>query len=92
MWVQSLGMEDPLERRAWQPAPVFLPEEFHKQRSLAGYSPQGHKQLDMTEATERTHKPSGKHQIVNTYCIFSFLKNGEMCLWIDKYRGGYKAS
>ena len=25
-WVQSLGWEDPL-RRAWQPTPVFLPEE-----------------------------------------------------------------
>ena len=54
MWVQSLGMEDPLEGRAWQPAPVFLPEEFHRQRSLAGYSPQGHKQLDTTEAAEHT--------------------------------------
>ena len=26
-------------RREWQPTPVFLPEEFHGQRSLAGYSP-----------------------------------------------------
>ena len=25
--------------RAWQPTPVFLPGEFHGQRSLAGYSP-----------------------------------------------------
>ena len=25
-------------RRAWQPTPVFLPGEFHKQRSLGGYS------------------------------------------------------
>ena len=25
-------------RRAWQPFPVFLPGEFHGQRSLAGYS------------------------------------------------------
>ena len=24
-------------RRAWQPTPVFLPEESHRQRSLAGY-------------------------------------------------------
>ena len=75
MWVQSPGMKGPLEGRAWQPAPVFLPEESHGQRSLAGCSPQGHKQLDTTEATEHTHKPSGKHRIVNTYCIFSFLKN-----------------
>ena len=26
-------------RRAWQPTPVFLPREFHRQRSLAKYSP-----------------------------------------------------
>ena len=26
-------------RREWQPTPVFLPGEFHGQRSLAGYSP-----------------------------------------------------
>ena len=28
-------------RRAWQPTPVFLPEKSHRQRSLAGSSPQG---------------------------------------------------
>ena len=31
-------------RRAWQPTPVFLPGESHGQRSLVGYSPQGHKE------------------------------------------------
>ena len=31
------------------PTPVFLPGEFHGQRSLAGYSPWGCKELDMTE-------------------------------------------
>ena len=36
-------------RREWQPTPVFLPGEFHGQRSLVGYSPLGHKELDMTE-------------------------------------------
>ena len=36
-------------RRAWQLTPVFLPGESHGQRSLAGYSPQGHKESDMTE-------------------------------------------
>ena len=36
-------------RRAWQPTPVFLPGESHGQRSLAGYSPWGHKDWDMTE-------------------------------------------
>ena len=36
-------------KREWQFTPVFLPGEFHGQRSLAGYSPQGHKELDSTE-------------------------------------------
>ena len=36
-------------RRAWQPTPEFLPGESHGQRSLAGYSPWGCKELDTTE-------------------------------------------
>ena len=36
-------------RRKWQPTPVFLPGESPGQRSLEGYSPLGHKELDMTE-------------------------------------------
>ena len=31
------------------PTSVFLPGEFHGRRSLVGYSPWGHKELDMTE-------------------------------------------
>ena len=34
--------------RAWQPTAVFLPGESHGQRSLVGYGPRGHKELDMT--------------------------------------------
>ena len=33
----------------WQPTPVFLPGEFHGQRSLVGYSPRGHKESDATD-------------------------------------------
>ena len=36
-------------RRAWHPTPVFLPGESHGWRSLAGYSPWGCKESDMTE-------------------------------------------
>jgi len=53
-WVQSLYWEDTLEKE-WQPTPVFLPGEFHGQRSLVGYSPCGRKELDMTEVTEYLH-------------------------------------
>ena len=35
-------------KRKWQPTPVFLPGKSHEQRSLAGYSPWGHRELDMT--------------------------------------------
>ena len=36
-------------RRKWQPTAEFLPGKFHGQRGLAGYSPYGRKELDMTE-------------------------------------------
>ena len=36
-------------RRKWQPTPVFLPGEFHGQRSLVDHSPRGHKESDTTE-------------------------------------------
>ena len=38
-------------RRAWQPTTVFLPKKSHGQRSLAGYSPKGGKESEMTEVT-----------------------------------------
>ena len=37
-------------RRTRQPTPVFLPGKSHGQRSLVGYSPRGHKELDMGES------------------------------------------
>ena len=42
-WVQSLGLEDPLEKRIAMHS-VFWPGEYH-----GLYSPWGHKELDMTE-------------------------------------------
>ena len=44
---QSSGWEDPLEKEMATTA-VLLPGEFHAQRSLADYSPQGCKELGMT--------------------------------------------
>ena len=46
--VQFLGQKDPLSRQ-WQHNPVFLPGKSHWQRSLVGYRPSGHKELDTTE-------------------------------------------
>ena len=46
--VQSLGCEDHLEK-GMQPTPVFLPGEFHGQKSLVGYSTWGRKESDRTK-------------------------------------------
>ena len=46
--VQALGQEDPLEKGTATTL-VFLPGESHGQKSLAGYSPWGCKELDTTE-------------------------------------------
>ena len=51
---EDLGLISGSERSPgegkWQPSPVFLPGKSHGQRSVAGYSSQGHKELDTTEA------------------------------------------
>ena len=39
-WVRKIPW-----RRKWQLTPVFLPGQHHGQRSLAGYSPWGHKRV-----------------------------------------------
>ena len=49
-WATSLSLSTFMHwRRKWQPTPVFLPGESHGQRSLVGYSPWDHKELDTTE-------------------------------------------
>ena len=49
-WVRILPGEGNVN-----PLQEFLSEEFHGQRSLAGYSPKGHKELDRTEELTHTH-------------------------------------
>ena len=48
IWVRSLGWEDPLEEDMATHSSI-LPGESHGQRSLAGYSPWGRKESDLTE-------------------------------------------
>ena len=45
-WVQTLGREDPLEMA---PHSSILAGKSHGWKSLAGYSPWGHKESDTTE-------------------------------------------
>ena len=57
--IQSLAWEDPL-KKVMATSPVFLPGKSHEQRTLEGYSPRSHKELD---ATEHTHDKF----LVNSY-------------------------
>ena len=49
MQVACLGQEGHLEEE--MATPGFLPGKSGRQKSLAGYSPQGCKELDTTEVT-----------------------------------------
>ena len=50
-WVRKIPW-----RRKWHPTPVFLPGKSHGQWSLAGYSPWGPKESNMT-VTKQQHQP-----------------------------------
>ena len=45
-------------RRKWQSVSVFSPGKSHGQRSLAGYSPGGHKRVGHDLATKQQRQPS----------------------------------
>ena len=47
-WVRSLGWEDPWRRKKATHSSI-LAWRIPRQRSLTGYSPWGHKELDTTE-------------------------------------------
>ena len=52
MWVRCLGREDLLDEEMATGSSIFAWRgKLHGQRSLAGYSPRGHKELDTTEQT-----------------------------------------
>jgi len=66
----------------WQPIPVFLCRKFQVQRSLAGYSPWGPKESDMTEYT---------HICMDIYNYFNKNYNflWEWTIVIEKVFGNY---
>ena len=60
-------------RRAWQPTAVLLPGKSLGQRSLAGYSPWGHKKSD---ATEHVHVLEHTHTHTHTHTYHQSLPSG----------------
>ena len=69
--VRSLGegSGNPLQYSFFFSTQVFLPGNFLGQRSLASYSPRGHKESDMTEHTH-TYTQNSKH--LDYFYIFFF--------------------
>ena len=59
MQVQALGRDGPLEEEM-ATCSVFLPGEFHGQRSLVGYSLWGHQESDTTERLSSTAESIGQ--------------------------------
>ena len=70
IWVQSLGGEDPLEGRHGNPLQYSCLENPQGQRSLEGYSPWSHKEMDTTEPRNTTH---------HTYYILH-IANAKSCI------------
>ena len=65
-----------LWRRKRQPTPVFLPGELQGQRSLAGYSPWGCKELDTTD-----HGAASQHFYVEENAGGRSRISGTTALW-----------
>ena len=53
-------------RRERLPTPVFLPGESDAQKSLVGYNPRAHKELDMTERLTHTLQKKKQEYLLTT--------------------------
>ena len=71
MWVVH-GLYGEFKPSGPTPTPLFLPGESHGWRSLEGYIPWGHKELDMTERLTNTHTQPG--DICLELCVRIFKK------------------
>ena len=74
------------------PTPVFLPGEFHGQRSLPGYSPLGHKESDTTEWLSLTHSINYASGIQNAVKLEKkkkkTAKHCHICFLISEFSSG----
>ena len=69
-WVQTLGWEDPLEKKMATHSSILVQGISLGQRSLTGYRPCGSlcyrcKELDMTEATEHIGLRGGEEAVLS---------------------------
>ena len=78
-------------RRKWYPTPVFLPGKSHGQRNLAGYSPWGCKELDITDQAHTHITTKAKNdspslsaaQILQNLSSMTVYPTAIVCLYLD---------
>ena len=69
-WVQSLGWKDPLEKNMATHSSI-LPGESHGQRSLASYSPFGHKTVGNNLAAKQQQQPIRPRQHFTEFRVYT---------------------
>ena len=69
IWIRSLGWEDILEKGMATHFSI-LAWRIPRDRSLAGYSPQGHKELNMTERALKLSVPTTEPIILSPNMLF----------------------
>ena len=77
--------------RKWKPTPVFLPGKSHGQRDLAGYSPQGCRELETTKQLNNKTRYNGFHPMSSLHdtsedILQKDLKSQMGRLWINQKR------
>ena len=78
--LQYLLPEDSIDRIAWQ----IAVHRFHGQRSLAAYSPWGHKEVDMTECAHTKRQCSDKKKKEKSACQFRGHSRYGLDPWVRK--------
>ena len=77
-------------KRKWQPTPVFLPGKSYGQRSLMGYNPWSHKELDMSEWLTHTSLlrtrilEKAVHELGPLYVFYPTHQFPPRTLWDDQ--------
>ena len=70
--------------RKYKPTPVFLPGELHGERSLVGYNPWHHEELDRT-----------KHACMHHIKLWGLAMRQETCMYVkstETFLSGYYSS
>ena len=70
------------------PIPISMPGKFHGQKQLVGQSPQGRKELDMTELTQHTHITTCQACLWVITVISFDLYGSSMRQMVQKFTGG----